>query len=136
MTRSPALPIILFSAAVALATWFTLYLSGRSFGWPYVVMLVYFASISLVLHAWQEQSAGDAKVFMRRFMTGLVVKLMLSLVLLVVLVVVLPTDAVKPITVVFVLLYLAFLGFSTARLVMLIRKTAAPSGSGTGNADR
>ncbi|MEO8069744.1 MAG: hypothetical protein ABI599_18755 [Flavobacteriales bacterium] len=133
MTRSPAFPILLFSAAVALATWFALYLSGRAFAWPHVIILGYFATISLVLHAWQEKSASDAKLFMRRFMTGLVVKLMLSLVLLVILVVVLPTDAVKPLTVVFVLLYLAFLGFSTARLVMLIRKPAVPTGSGNGN---
>lgn len=122
MNRSPALSVLLFSLAVALVTWFALYLVGRPFGWPHVVMLGYFAAISLVLHAWQEKSAGDARIFMRRFMTGLVVKLMLSLLLLVILVVVLPTDAVKPLTVVFVLLYLAFLGFSTARLVMLIRR--------------
>lgn len=122
MFRSPAFPILLFSGAIALVTWFALHLGGRPFAWPHVVMLGYFAAISLVLHAWQEKSAGEAKVFMRRFMTGLVIKLMLSLLLLVILVVVLPTDAVKPLTVVFVLLYLAFLGFSTARLVMLIRR--------------
>ena len=133
MLRSPALPILLFSAAAALATWFALHLSGRQFAWPHVVMLAYFAAISLVLHAWQERSAGEARVFMRRFMTGLVVKLLLSLVLLVVLLVVLPADMVKPLTVVFVLLYLAFLAFSTVRLVMLIRRPTLPTGSGNGN---
>ena len=128
MFRSPALSILLFSAAAALATWFALHLGGRAFAWPHVVMLAYFAAISLVLHAWQEKSAGEAKIFMRRFMTGLVIKLLLSLVLLVVLLVVLPADMVKPLTVAFVLLYLAFLAFSTARLVMLIRR----NGNGTG----
>ncbi|MBK6776452.1 MAG: hypothetical protein IPG74_11660 [Flavobacteriales bacterium] len=128
MSRSAALPILLFSAAVALATWFALYLSERPFGWPYVVMLGYFAVISLLLHAWQEKSAGEVKVFMRRFMTGLVVKLMLSVVVLVVLLVTAPDGYRKPMSIAFVLLYLAFLGFSTGRLVMLIRKgdTAAP----------
>ncbi|MFZ1689081.1 MAG: hypothetical protein WAU70_16790, partial [Flavobacteriales bacterium] len=132
VNRSPAIPVLLFSAAAALITWFALYLSGRPFGWPHVAMLAYFAAISLLLHTWQERSAGEAKVFMRRFMTGLVIKLLLSLVLLVVLVVVLPAEAVKSLTVVFVLLYLAFLGFSTARLVMLIRR----NGNGTAQTGR
>ena len=119
---SPVLPVLLFSLSCAVALWFSLYLGERTFTWPFVVMIVYFSGLSLVLHLWQERTVHvNARLFIRRFMGGLVMKLLLSLVVVVVLVKISAEDKVPVITA-FALLYLAYLGFSTARLGMLLKR--------------
>lgn len=122
--RSPLLPVILFSVACTGATWLALRLVGHPFSWPYISILAWFTIVTLVLHLWQEPAAANnVKGFMRRFMAGLVIKLLASLVLVFVLVQLLADAArLKPLLLAFVLLYLAFLGFSTARLTMLIKR--------------
>lgn len=84
-------------------------------------MLGYFAGMSLLLHLWQERSVDEARIFIRRFMAGLVLKLLLSIVVMVALVMAMQNDR-TPIIVAFMLLYLSYLGFSTGRLVMLLKQ--------------
>lgn len=106
------------------ATWLVLRLVGHPLSWPYISILAWFTIVTLVLHLWQEPAAANnVKGFMRRFMAGLVIKLLASLVLVFVLVQLLADAAqLKPLLLAFVLLYLAFLGFSTARLTMLMKR--------------
>ena len=54
-------------------------------------------------------------------MTGLVLKMLVSLFLLLGIVFLVPRDLALPLALSFALLYLAFLGFSTARLVGMSR---------------
>ena len=63
----------------------------------------------------------QTNIFIRRFMAGLVIKLMGSLVLLAVLLKCAPETVDKPLTVVFAVLYLAYLAFSTVRLSNVLR---------------
>lgn len=121
---SPVFPVLLFSALCAGALWFSLHLGDRDFSWPFISMIAYFTLLSLLLHLWQERMVHrDPRLFIRRFMGGLVLKLLLSLVVVVVLV---KTSSVEkvPVITAFALLYLAYLGFSTARLVMLLKRPA------------
>ena len=120
--RSPILPVLLFAAVCAAATWFGLRLLGLPFHWAYAAVITYLAGLTLVLHIWQERSMHtDPKGFVRRFMTGLVLKMLVSLFLLLGLVFLVPRDLALPLALSFALLYLAFLGFSTARLVGMSR---------------
>lgn len=92
-----------------------------------MVLLVYFTAITLVLLSWQERRAvTDIKGFVRRFMLGMVMKLMGSLVLLFVLLRLAPKEITNPLTVAFALLYFAFLIFSTVRLTMILRRVSKP----------
>ena len=127
--RSPLLPVFLFGAVCTGATWLALRLGGRPFNWPYIAVLAWFTFITLALHLWQERAAStDVKSFMRRFMAGLVIKLLLSLVLVFVLIELLDdAPSLKYVVIAFVILYLAFLAFSTARLVMLLKRTTPSS---------
>jgi hypothetical protein len=121
------LPIVLFAAVCAAVMFLTLRFAAIPVSGLFWSMLAWFFVLTLVLHAWQEGGrGGDPKVFVRRFMAGLVIKMMLSLMALVVLLVVLPKDRLVPAAITFVLLYLAFLGFSTARSVGLMRRNARP----------
>ena len=113
---------ILFTALCLGATWFALGALGQRFHWPHAIIATWFFGVSLLLHNWQERDlSADLKRFMRRFMTGLVLKLLASLALLAAMLFILDHDR-KPFMIVFVLWYLAFLGFSTARLVMLLKR--------------
>ncbi len=86
-------------------------------------ILAYFGLLTFALHAWQERVHGtDPKAFVRRFMAGLVIKMMLSLVVLLVLLVTLSREHLIPVAITFVLIYLAFLAFSTSRSVGLMRQ--------------
>ncbi|MBK9175306.1 MAG: hypothetical protein IPM46_02995 [Flavobacteriales bacterium] len=86
-------------------------------------MLAWFAMITIVLHLWQEHAmVADPKGFVRRFMAGLMLKMLLSLTVLVVLLLRAPTETVMPSGITFALLYLAFLAFSTVRLSALSRQ--------------
>lgn len=64
--------------------------------------------------------------FIRRFMGGLVIKLLASLVLFFVLMKVVPAAMAAPLVAAFALLYLAFLGFGTAWLVGRMRSLPKP----------
>ena len=118
---SPLLSVVLFSALCAVATWFVLQFVSLPFQWQHVVMLAYFAGMSLLLHIWQERAVTEPRTFVRRFMAGLVIKLLLSIIVMMILVLALGVDKSSTI-VAFVLLYLAYLGFSTGRLVMLLKQ--------------
>ena len=100
---------------------------GLAFTWPYVAVLTWFSLVTLVLHLWQEGAAAiNIQGFIRRFMAGLVIKLLLSLMLLVVVAKKLPPEVERmPFVMAFALLYLAFLGFSTARLVAVLKQRSS-----------
>ena len=125
--RAFLLPILVFAAVCAAVMFLTLRFAAIPTSGLFWGMLAWFTVLTLVLHAWQEGGrGGDPKIFVRRFMAGLVIKMMLSLMALVVLLVVLPKERLVPAAITFVLLYLAFLGFSTARSVGLMRRNTRP----------
>lgn len=95
-------------------------------GYRYGAMLLYFMLLTGALHAWQESANPGGAAFVRRFMAGLIIKMMVSLVLLVVVVIRLPREEVIAFAVPFMLLYLAFLGYSTGRLAGRPRKPDGP----------
>lgn len=66
--------------------------------------------------------ATDPKGFVRRFMGGLMLKMLLSLGVLVVLLLRAPKETLMISGIAFAVLYLAFLSFSTVRLSSLSRK--------------
>lgn len=115
--RSPLVPTLLFALACSGLLYGTLHVIGQPFHWAYAAILAYLTLTTLALHLWQEGGPDtDPKVLMRRYMTGLVLKMMVSLVLLLIIVLASPKTLVIPLAISFALLYLAFLGFSTARL--------------------
>jgi hypothetical protein len=121
-TRSPLLPVLVFTLFCAGATWFALVAASIPYHWAYGAMLGWFAVITTALHMWQEHAlATDIKRFMRRFLAGLVLKLLASMVAVMILLFSL-TSGHKTVVITFVLLYLAYLGFSTARSVMLLKR--------------
>jgi hypothetical protein len=125
--RAPYLPVLLFTAVCATATWFGLHLLGLPFHWAYALVIGYLAGFTLFLHIWQEGAMHtDPKGFVRRFMTGLVMKMLISLFLLLAIVFLVPRELALPLALTFALLYLAFLGFSTARLVGFSRNLPRP----------
>ncbi len=120
--RSPVLPVLLFSAGCAVITAVGFRSLGLPFTWPYAFVLCWFTLISLLLLIWQERALGpDVQRFIRRFMGGMVLKLLLSLVLLIFLVKAVPAVHVKPLSTTFALLYFAYLAFSTIRLASRLR---------------
>jgi len=126
-SRSFTLPLLLFTGICAGATWLALYVLDKPFMKFHVGILLYFGSITFLLHYWQERAVvNDPKGFVHRFMTGLVVKMFLSLILLVVLIFFLTQEQAIPIAIVFAFLYLAFLAFSTIRLSGILRKLPKP----------
>lgn len=121
---SPVLPVLLFSAVCAVITAGALHFFGIPFTWPYAVVLCWFTLVSLLLLTWQERALGpDVQPFIRRFMGGMVLKLLVSLVLLIILVKVVQGVDAKPLSSTFALLYFAFLTFSTIRLAGRLRST-------------
>ena len=121
--RPLLLPLLLFTAAVGALLWSSLKLAGVPVGPVHLGILVYFGLASLLLHRWQEGVLeGRPMLFQQRFMAGLVIKMLVSLVLLVALVLVLPREMVLSGAITFCALYLAYLGFSTARLVGMMRR--------------
>lgn len=120
--------VILFAAACSAAVFLGLRLSGHPFTWHFGVLLGYFALVTLLLLLWQEpRAASDIKGFIRRFMGGLVLKLLGSLVLLFALVKLAPLELLRPLTITFALLYFAFLTFSTLRLTRRVRSSQGSS---------
>jgi F0F1-type ATP synthase assembly protein I len=125
--RAPFLPVLLFTCVCTAATWFGLRLMDLPFHWSYGLVIGYLAGFTLFLHRWQEGALHtDPKGFVRRFMTGLVLKMLISLFLLLAIVFLVPRDLALPLALTFALLYLAFLGFSTARLVGFSRDLPRP----------
>lgn len=121
--RPLLLPLLLFTVAVGAVLWSSLKLAGLTLGPAHLGILLYFGMASLLLHQWQERGlAGRPMLFQQRFMAGLAIKMMVSLVLLVVLVLLLPKEQVLSVAITFCALYLAYLGFSTARLVGMMRR--------------
>jgi hypothetical protein len=116
---------MLIGAACAACMVAGLFLTGRSFDWRYALLLGYFLIVSVFLLRWQEGAADRANIFVRRFMAGLVLKLMGSLILLAILVKTAPAELVAPLSIIFVGLYVAFMGFSVARLMNAV-KTKQP----------
>jgi len=106
-------------------TWCGVHFTGRKFTWHYVFLLAYFTAVTLVLLAWQERRAAtDMKGFIRRFMLGMVIKLLGSMIVLLLLLRLEPKEVTKQLGLVFTLLYVAFLIFTTLRLTMVVRRAS------------
>lgn len=103
-----------------------LYAAGRPFDWRYGLLLGYFILVTWLLLRWQESVADQTTVFIRRFLAGLIIKLMGSVVLMVILVKTAPAELITPMVITFVGLYVLFTTFSVSRLMKVIR---APHGS-------
>jgi hypothetical protein len=117
------IPILLFTAGMALLLWIAFYGMQLPLEPVHAIMLFWFAAITTVLHLWQEHAmTTEPKGFIRRFMAGLMLKMLLSLGVLVVLLIRAPKETVMPNGIAFAALYLAFLAFSTSRLSGLSRK--------------
>jgi hypothetical protein len=101
--------------------------AGQSFTALHAASLAYFLLLTLALHAWQEPDLDtDPKGFVRRFMLGLFLKMMVSLLVLVAMVFFIPAAQSIPLALSFALLYVAYLAFSTVRMSQLLRKSPRP----------
>ncbi|MCB0769876.1 MAG: hypothetical protein KDC00_05670 [Flavobacteriales bacterium] len=117
------LPFLLFNLFCAGALVALLSLFGIPFGMRHLAALLYFLLLGGALHHWQEAAlATDAKVSVQRFMTGMVIKMLLTLFLLLIAVVRMPKSSVISFALPFIGLYLAHLAFSTVRLSALMRR--------------
>ncbi len=117
------IPIVLFTLVCSLLTWGILRSTGHPMDQVIWGMISYFMLLSIGLHAWQEHSLDrDPQGFIRRYLAGLSIKMLLSLFVLVVLLFVLPRSSRSLVALAFIFLYLAYLIFSTARMAMRLRK--------------
>ena len=115
-----SLPVAMaaFSAFVAAATYGVLALLGLHLSWAYGALIALLGLATWLLHAWQEgQLLTDPKGFVRRFMLGLVLKMMMALLLIVLILVAFPRTFALPLALAFAFQYLAFLVFSAVRLM-------------------
>lgn len=120
---SPLVPVLLFTVVCGACTALVVRLAGLSLHWGYGAVLIYLGGVTLLLHLWQERAmVNDPKGFVRRFMAGLMLKMFVSIVAVAVILLTLPRAQAVPLALAFALLYLAFLGFSTGRLVHLSRR--------------
>lgn len=120
--RGPLLPTLLFSGACAVALWAGLQLFGIAPAPVHFAPLIYLALVSYASLYWQERALlTDPKGFVRRFMTGLVGKMLLSMMVLLVLVLLLPRADAVPLALAFGVLYLAYLAFTSVRLTGRVR---------------
>ncbi len=121
------LPLLIFSTCCSAVLAGVLVAAGATLTPHYAGVVIYFAAITALLHAWQEHSfVTDPKGFVRRFMAGLMLKMFLSVVVLVILLFTIPKGISIPLALSFAVLYLAFLVFSTLRLMRLSRTVPAP----------
>ena len=119
------MPIVLFTLACTLATWLVYRYAGLRMGQAAWGVISYYMVLTALLHAWQEGGRDiSPQVLVRRYMAGLAIKMFLSLIVLVLLLFLLPKEAVLHVALTFILLYLAYLGFSTARMTMVLRRGA------------
>lgn len=115
-------PLLIFTALCGTAMAALMHSVGTACTTLHWGTLLYFMVLSGVLHAWQERAlATTPGGFQRRFMAGLVIKMMSSLTVLTITVLLLPKDRILSFAVPFIVLYLAFLGFSTVRLTLRSR---------------
>lgn len=122
MSRFPfLLPLVLFSALTAIVAWCFIALAGHAFTWHYGFLMAYFTIVTFAMLAWQESAKARTNIFIRRFMGGLVMKLMGSLIVFAFLAKAAPDEVDKPLTVCFAGLYAAYLAFSTVRLSQVMR---------------
>lgn len=123
--------LALFTLAMAIVAYGALRLLHVPFSWPYGLALAYFTLITLGLHAWQESGFRQTpQGFMQRFMAGLVMKMLGSVAVLVLLLLIVPRADAMPLGVVFAALYLAYLAFSTLRLLAISRQAPKPGAHG------
>lgn len=98
-----------------------LHFAGKALDWRYFLLLGYFVVVSFFLLRWQEGAASQVNVFIRRFLAGLMIKLMGSVVLMVILVKTSPAEMTLPMVFLFIGLYVAFTSLSVARLMRIIQ---------------
>ena len=115
------IPLVALGALCAVVTWCGVQLTGNVFTWHYAFLLGYFTIVTFALLLWQEGSTAQTNIFIRRFMGGLVMKLMGSLIVFAFLLKAAPPEVDKPLTVAFAGLYAVYLAFSTIRLSRLMR---------------
>ncbi len=126
-SASPVVPVLLFTAVCGAATALILRLAELPWHWGYAVALAFLSGTTLLLHLWQEHAlVADPKGFVRRFMAGLTLKMFAGIVAVALVLVTLPRAEAVPLALAFTLLYLAFLGFGTGRLVNLSRRQPRP----------
>ncbi len=116
---------MLIGAIGAVCTVAGLHLAGVPFDWRYALLLIYFVNVTSLLLGWQEKVAEQTAVFIRRFLVGLIIKLMGSVVLMVILVKIGPPGSATPLAITFVGLYVLFTTFSVSRLMKVIRAPRA-----------
>ncbi len=127
MLRTPILlPLLVFGASCALATWGLVHFTDNPFTWHFIFLLAFFPAVTFALLSWQERSTAQTNIFIRRFMGGLVMKLMGSLIVFAFLLKAAPVEVDRPLTVAFAGLYLAYLAYSTVRLSNIVRTRSAP----------
>jgi hypothetical protein len=120
--------VLLLGILCAAVTGVALHAFGTPFSWPFIALLIYFPVVSGVLLLWQERAMlADLRHFIHRFMLGLVVKLLGSLVLLAILIHFSPKSDLSPLVVTFTLLYFIWLGVSTGRLGLRLRRSPTPA---------
>ncbi len=116
-------PIALFTLFCSLLVWLITWWLKLPMGALQWGVISYFMSLTFLLHAWQESALErDPNGFVGRYFAGLTIKMFLSFGLLVLLLTSVERSARLPLAITFIVLYLAYLGFSTARMTFAIRK--------------
>ena len=119
----PYLPIAAFTTFCGLLILIVIHLLDMPWDNSHLFSLVFFAGLTLLIHLWQERHfKTDPKGFVRRFMLGLILKMFISLFAVVAMLLLLKSENRILTVLVFGFLYLAFLGFSTVRLVNLSKR--------------
>lgn len=97
------------------------------FGLQHIAALGYFLVLGIALQAWQGSAfAADPKLSVQRFMTGMVLKMLLTLLVLLVAIVTLPKTSILAFVLPFIGLYLAHLAFSTGRMYRQLLRAPKP----------
>ena len=113
-------PLAAFTTSCAVGLGLVLFLTGSKLTLHYLGILLYFAVVTGILHAWQEHAfETNPKGFVNRFMAALMGKMFLSVVVLVLLLFTVPQAVSIPLALSFAVLYLLYLIFSTVRLIRL-----------------
>lgn len=124
--RSILFPLCVFTLACAAVMFVILRAVKAPLSAVYLAIPLYFAAITFLVHRWLEADLGDdPKGFVRRFMTGLVMKMFSSIAVLVVFMLLVPSPLLVPFTLSFAVFYLAFLAFSTVRSLRLPKRRPA-----------
>lgn len=109
---------MIFSTAVFLTLWGILTLLNLPLTQVHAGMVLYFTTVTAVILVWVEGGTNpDPKRVVRRYMAALVLKMFLSVLLVAALLVLLPRHRAVPLALTFAVLYLAYLTFTTLRLM-------------------